>query len=195
MTAILTGGGFFMSKRKEIVHQADIGHLFREILPIWIVSRILFAFCFLLFLMPDFWLSAFLITIAILIVFVLPAILLVLNHVNYTADKLLVIKSDCISLEDRVAQQSVTLVYSDITAIVLVDSWYGNQFLWGSAACIVLVDRHEQTMVIPEFLMAASALWQNSLTRKLNTKAIQRKSVFYLWLSSGFTQEVAAGVK
>ncbi|MDF3025981.1 MAG: hypothetical protein K0S23_288 [Fluviicola sp.] len=107
----------------------------------------------------------------------IPGIILHLNYLKHTSDKLLIVRYNSISFID--GDKETILNSFDINTVILHESPSGSKFPWWDYSWFELIDKEGQSIKISCYLLDISDFWRNSLTRRVNSNNLKREQSLF----------------
>lgn len=160
-------------KEKQIKYNRN--KVFMKTILIWIVLLMQIGFSYFIFdLDNERSVRALLGATAFFSIFTIPGLLLHFNHLIRTRNSVFTIRYETVSMKN--GKDSITLKSSEIKKVILHDGPTEWRLPWWGYSWCELIDIHGNSIKISCYLMELSELWRNSLSRRISSKNIERKS-------------------
>ena len=117
--------------------------------------------------------TTFLVTSIIFFTITMPGLILHINHLIRTRNSVFTLRYESLSM--RNGKDNVTLKSSEITKVILHDGPSEWRLPWWSYSWYELIDTNGNSIKVSCYLLEISEFWQNSLTRRISSKNMERK--------------------
>jgi hypothetical protein len=106
-------------------------------------------------------------------VITVPGLVLHINHFIRTRNSVFTIRYETVSMKN--GKDNITLKSSEISKIILHDGLSEWRLPWWGYGWYELIDTNGNSIKISCYLLEISELWQNSLSRRISSKNMERK--------------------
>lgn len=103
----------------------------------------------------------------------IPGLILHINHLLRTRNSVLTIRYETVNMKS--GKDNITLKSSEISKIIRHDGPTEWRLPWWGYSWYELIDQNGNSIKISCYLLEISELWQNSLSRRITSKNMERK--------------------
>jgi len=103
----------------------------------------------------------------------IPGLILHINHLIRARNSVFTIRYETISMKN--GKENITLKSSEISKVILHDGPSEWRLPWWGYSWYELIDTNGNSIKISCYLLEISELWQNSLSRRISSKNMERK--------------------
>lgn len=159
---------------KEVQFKYNRKRIFLKSILLWIILFIQLGLTlYLIFILNERSLKSILIYNSFLSIISIPSLILHINYYRIARVSILTLKYNSISLKK--GNQLTELNSSEISKIILHEGPSESKLPWWNHSWYQIIDSNMNSISINCYTLEISDLWQNSLSRRINSDNLERK--------------------
>lgn len=109
----------------------------------------------------------------------IPSLYIFINYLKFSCHRDFIIAYNSLKLVNRKTKKTIEIFSSDIIKIELYENIGNGREPWNFFEYFYVIDKHDNKIVIPSYILNIKDFWWDSLSRRVNSDKLVIKKTFF----------------